>query len=194
MRFFVYALAVALPSFADGLSKGDRDITLSHLHGTRKLTLDAVAGLTPAQWNFKPAPDRWSIAETLEHIILTERQMFGETRNLLKKPPATTAPSEKATDEAVLNKAGTRVAGVKAPPSLEPKGTLGSGERLVAEYRQTRDAVLEFVRTTDLDLRRYFGDAPKPMDAVQWILYFSAHNERHLDQIAEIKASAGYPK
>src|SRR5260370_40137078 len=44
-------------------TQGDRDRLLSALHATRKQILDAVTGLTPAQWNFKPGPDPCSIPE-----------------------------------------------------------------------------------------------------------------------------------
>ena len=39
--------------------------------GAREL-LAAVASLSPAQWTFKPAPDRWSIVECVEHVALAE--------------------------------------------------------------------------------------------------------------------------
>jgi len=195
MRFFVYPLVALLPAFADGLSKGDRDITLSHLHGTRKLTLDSVAGLTSAQWNFKPAPDRWSIAEVIEHLALTEKGLFGMMERTARGTPVAARPSGMIADETILKNGGTRSPGTKAPPMFEPKGQFGVGEPLVAEYRNARDVSLRFVRETDLDLRRLIGNGiGSPMDCVQWLLFMSAHNERHLEQIAKIKASAGYPK
>jgi hypothetical protein len=34
----------------------------------------------------------------------------------------------------------------------------------------------------------------KGIDAYQWLLFLCAHTERHLAQIREVKASAGFPK
>jgi hypothetical protein len=34
----------------------------------------------------------------------------------------------------------------------------------------------------------------KGMDAYQWLLFLCAHTERHLAQIREVKANAGFPK
>ena len=43
------------------MTQEERDFAMSSLHASRKLFLDAIAGLSDAQWKFKPAPDRWSI-------------------------------------------------------------------------------------------------------------------------------------
>ena len=59
-----------------------------HLMQTRDALLDSVAGLSAAQWQFKPAPDRWSIAETLEHIILVETAILRNVRATIDAPLA----------------------------------------------------------------------------------------------------------
>ena len=43
-----------------------------HLSVTRAFLIESVSGLSPAQWDFKPFPDSWSIAENVEHIVLIE--------------------------------------------------------------------------------------------------------------------------
>jgi hypothetical protein len=45
---------------AQQLSRADKDKALELLESTKKDVLDATKGLSEAQWNFKPAPDRWS--------------------------------------------------------------------------------------------------------------------------------------
>jgi hypothetical protein len=67
-----------LPLFAEPISKGDREFGLSALHASRKMFLDAVAGLSDARLNFKPVPGRRSIAEVAEHVTLSERFIFGK--------------------------------------------------------------------------------------------------------------------
>jgi hypothetical protein len=39
-----------------------------YLAETRDALLDSTAGLSNAQCDFKPGPDRWSIAEIIEHL------------------------------------------------------------------------------------------------------------------------------
>jgi hypothetical protein len=60
---------------------------------------------------------------------------------------------------------------------------------------KARVATLDFARETNLDLRNHYSPSPfGATDGVQWLLYISAHNERHLGQIAEIKADTKYPR
>jgi hypothetical protein len=54
------------------LSAGERDQALRMLAKSRQGFLKATEGLSPAQWTFKPAPDRWSIQECAEHIVILE--------------------------------------------------------------------------------------------------------------------------
>jgi len=50
---------------------------IAELEGSKKAFLDATKGLSEAQWNFKSAPDRWSVAECADHIALAEGFIFG---------------------------------------------------------------------------------------------------------------------
>ena len=65
---FVSVLAAAEPT----MNPDDRGEVLKLLHDSRQELLDSISGLSEAQWNWKAAPGRWSIAETAEHILLTE--------------------------------------------------------------------------------------------------------------------------
>ena len=80
---------------AEPLSQGERDRAMSSLHATRKMFLDEVANLSDAQWTFKPAPERWSIAECAEHIALSEDLLFQLVTEKLMKSPA---EPDKSTD------------------------------------------------------------------------------------------------
>ena len=58
--FLLLSLAtLAVPASPQALTKEERERGMSELHATRKLFLDSVAGLSEAQWNFKPAPEVW---------------------------------------------------------------------------------------------------------------------------------------
>jgi hypothetical protein len=47
----------------------------------------AIAGVSDDQWNWKPAPERWSVGETAEHIVLAEALLFGFVRKALSAAP-----------------------------------------------------------------------------------------------------------
>ena len=183
---------------AQTLTQHDRDFAMSHLHATRKLFLDSVAGLTPEQWNFKPAPNRWSIGECAEHITISEDYIFGLIQNQIMKSPAT--PEKRADvkgkDEAVVEQVPDRSKKFTAPEAITPKKRWPDPAALIAHFKESRDAHIHYVDTTQDDLRDHFFQHPAMglLDAYQWILLMSAHTERHTEQINEVKADPKYPK
>jgi DinB superfamily len=65
-------LLLAISGFGQQLTPADREKGLQYLRQTKDSVAAAVKGLSDAQLNFKPAPDRWPVAETLEHIAVSE--------------------------------------------------------------------------------------------------------------------------
>src|SRR6266700_6167761 len=57
---------------AQELTQAEKEHALQYLESTKREVLDATKGLSEAQWNFKPAPDRWSVAQVMEHIAAAE--------------------------------------------------------------------------------------------------------------------------
>ncbi len=70
LALLVMAGAAAAP--AQVVTQAEKDKALQYLETTKKNVLEATKGLSEAQWNFKPAPDRWSVAQTVEHIAAAE--------------------------------------------------------------------------------------------------------------------------
>jgi hypothetical protein len=62
----------AAASSAQEVTSAERDRALQYLESTKKNMLEATEGLSQAQWNFKPTPDRWSVAQVMEHIAAPE--------------------------------------------------------------------------------------------------------------------------
>lgn len=196
-RLVTFLAALSLLA-AEPLTQHERDFAMSHLHATRKLFLDSVAGLTPKQWNFKPAPDRWSIAECAEHITVSEDYIFDLIQNQIMKSPA--APEKRAEvkgkDEAVVAQVPDRSKKYTAPEAITPKRRWPDPDALIAHFKASRDAHIHYVETTQDDLRDHFQAHPAMgmLDACQWILLMSAHTERHTEQINEVKADPKFPK
>src|SRR6187401_13520 len=71
------------------LTTEERNKAIDYLKQTQKDFLAAIDGVSEAQWKFKAAPDRWSIAETAEHIAVTEGFIWGlVSEKIMKSPPA----------------------------------------------------------------------------------------------------------
>src|ERR1039457_861799 len=84
-RLLLSAFATVL--LASPLSEHDREFGVNQLHATRKMFTEELAPVSTAQWNFKPAPDRWSVGEIAEHIALSEDMIYSLiTEEIIKSP------------------------------------------------------------------------------------------------------------
>jgi hypothetical protein len=180
------------------ISQTDRDKAVAELEGSEKMFLDATRGLSEAQWNFKPAPDRWSVAECSEHIGVTEGLIFNRIVDQALQGPAEPQKRQqvKIQDEAIIPMAIDRSAKFQAPESIQPTRRWTTPDDITKNVLANRAATLAFVNTTQLDLRDHFMDHPvfKTLDTYQWMLLISGHMRRHTEQILEVKADPKFPK
>ena len=190
--------ALAAPASPQALTQQERERGMSELHATRKLFLDSVAGLSDAQWNFKPAPEVWSVAECAEHIALSEDRLYElVTQNLMKTPADPQKKAEvRGKDEQILEKTIDRSQKFQAPEMLRPTHQWASKDDLIAHFKESRDRTIAYVESTQDDLRAHFVPHPafKLLDGYQWVLLISAHSHRHTLQIEEVKANQNFPK
>ena len=197
-------LAVALFFAADTtqtLSKEERDKAVAELEGSKKAFLDATKGLSAAQWSFKSAPDRWSVAECAQHIAMSEGFIFGLVSERIMKAPANPEKRDaaKGKDEKLVLMLQDRTHKATAPEPIDPtKNKAMTGEESIKLFLDNRSHTIDYVKTTQEDLRDHLFDHPVPaigtLDAYQWILLISGHSRRHTLQILEVKADPNFPK
>jgi hypothetical protein len=202
LKTLVVSLCCLLPLGAETLTPGERDRAMSHLHGTRKLFLDATANLSEAQWKFKPGPDRWSVAECAEHLTESETFLRGLLTATLAKSPVDEAKraarlqDRAAMDLKVASMISDRSQKAQAPEPLRPMGKLGDQTQVIEMFRQRRDETIAMAEQTKEDLRgRFFmmGGAME-IDLYQMLFLISAHTERHVKQMREVMADPKFPK
>jgi uncharacterized damage-inducible protein DinB len=189
-------LALATMAGAQGLSQADRESALKYLEDTRKGVEDATKGLSAAQWNFTPAPDRWSVAEVTEHIAAAEDYLMSMVTEKVMKAPARAKEEDTAALDAMVKTAiPDRSHKAQAPEPLKPTNRFGSPEAALKHFEESRAKTEEFLKKTD-DLRAHAVDSPlgKQLDGYEWILFVAAHSERHTKQIQEVKADPNFPK
>jgi hypothetical protein len=194
------AVLILLGSFAclAQLTDSERAFALSDLYASEKMFLVSVDRLSPAQLNFTAAPNRWSIAECAEHIALAEDFIFEFITNHVMK--SATVPDHKASDaddQKVIAATVDRGKKFTAPEPIQPSSKFGSVDEAVAHFEKSRAHVLDYVRSGQDDLRHHVAQSTatgSPIDGYQWILMLSAHTERHVAQIAEVKADPNFPK
>src|SRR5215813_12254123 len=194
------AMFVLAAPATETLTKEERDKAITELEGSKKAFLDATKGLSAAQWNFKSAPDRWSVAECAEHIALSEGFIFGRITDGVMKTPLT--PEKRSAtvgkDDKLVAMMQDRSFKAKAPEAIDPTKKPMTPEESVKLFLDSRAKSEDFIKTTQEDLRDHIYDHPVPaigsMDAYQWVLFMSGHTRRHTLQILEVKADPNFPK
>jgi hypothetical protein len=180
------------------LTKDERARAIEYLKQTQKDFLASIEGVSEAQWKFKAGPDKWSIAETAEHIAVAEQTIWDlVSEKIMKSPPAPEKAAEaKGKDETILTVIPDRSRKAQAPERLQPTGKWPNRAALAKDFEAVRTKEIAYVTETKEDLRNHFGDHPflKTMDAYQWIIFNGAHCKRHTAQILEVKADPNYPK
>ncbi|MEZ4455410.1 MAG: DinB family protein [Gemmatimonadales bacterium] len=155
------------------------------------------ADLPDAAFRFKPAPDVWSIAENVDHLVQAESRSgkLIRERMLQAEAPADLVAQSAGGHERIGAAIPDRNVKVRAPEFILPAGQWGSAGEMTAVFEESRRALIEFLRSTSLDLSRYVAPHPLfgPLNGYQWAHATGLHTLRHVAQIEEVKAAPGYP-
>ena len=176
------------PSVAAPMTTLDRQRLVAHLEMTASWFVDEISRLSPAQLAFRPTPESWTILEIIDHLVVVAPIYWQDLQNALKAPAGRKTTT---TDANMLWYGIDRTNREKAIPTEVPKGLRDLQAGLDA-YRKQHARLLQYVRTTDDDLRGHFVER-QGSDAYQWVLLISTHEQRHILQIREIKADPRFP-
>lgn len=184
--------AIHFPQNGKLWSETDRQYTLDNFKRVRGELIKETENLTTAQWNFKESPDRWSIAEIVEHLGIWERVWAREidmaTRN--KPQPELNA---KAKPDSYFNEWIMEEKAHDAPDFAKPTGLL-EGKKNLTFFLLQNDLNIKYIETTPLDMRAYFEQNNREPRSLHHVLIFQwGHVDRHLRQIRKVKSHPKYP-
>ncbi|WP_419954495.1 DinB family protein [Neobacillus niacini] len=159
---------------------------MENLTATRNKLLNEISGLSYEQLNQKPDESTWSVAQVCHHLYLTESVftqaiIYGLTKSNGKK--AEPKPVQLAVDRTQKAKAPDMVVPGDDPLELEKiTELLNQSRNLFLEfYNQLEDKSILKEKSTKHPLFGY-----TPLD--QWVDLIYLHEERHIQQIEEIKS------
>lgn len=183
------------------ITSAEIDHARGYLREAELGVIGATRGMSDAQWKFKPAPDRWSAAEIVEHMVLVQELILGPVRTQLAQAPAPGQRNTKLIDSAVQTQLPDRSSKFQAPDVLKPTGRWTPSEALV-RLKENDAKLVAYLETTPdvrqhaieaLPLKAVTKGAYDQMDGYQWVLGSAAHTERHTKQLLEVKADPNFP-
>jgi DinB family protein len=194
---YCFALAAAAQTNVKEWTETDRRYLYDNLFRSSNELQNETANLTKEQWEFKESPDRWSIKEVVEHICLWELLFQREISQALSSGPKPDPGAEAKPDSFWL----TFIMEEKPHISTDytkpftfslPMG-LNEGQNNVAWFMKMRNESIEYIKTTNDDLRVH-RQLPGRGNLHQVYILTFGHTDRHLRQIRKIRANPEFPK
>ncbi|WP_106794977.1 DinB family protein [Aquimarina sp. Aq78] len=191
---FLILLVQCTSTSNNELTKEERNFAINELTNSKNNLLSIVDGMNEAQLNYKSDESSWSIAQCTEHITIFENQVFEILEESLELPAnPERREGVKNTDKELMARILDRTDKAITQEDLEPNRTYGNHNSTIEEFIAKREKHINYINTTKDDLRNHFM-AFGTVDAYQIFLYMSAHTERHIEQIKEIKENINFPK
>ncbi|RLL43632.1 DinB family protein [Oceanobacillus piezotolerans] len=161
------------------------EVVLGKLKETRAHLINEISRLQDDNFNKRPDMNKWSIAQVCHHLILVERSTMKVIQWGLKGKSDTNSARKKV--ELILN----RDKKIKAPQIVEPAEETFTVQQIINLLKDSREKLFALLHSIDDKsvLREKsvkhpaFGDLP--LD--QWVEAVYLHEQRHLEQIKEIK-------
>jgi hypothetical protein len=193
-RFFRVAmllnLTVVVGSAEPPITDLERQRLVAHMEMTASWLEEEVSGLSTAQAQFRPAPTSWTILEVLDHLVVVGPIYWTDLQGAKE---VATGRVGTMNDVDVLWYGIDRTNRETALRTEEPTRKLPDVQSGLKSYRTHHAQLLQYIRTTQDDLRRRVVER-QSSDAYQWALLISTHEQRHILQIREIKRDAKFPK
>jgi len=185
----------------------DLDVLVPHLRAVREDAQRLAAGLSDAQFNWRPAPDRWSVAQCMKHLVLTGTA----AANWQAAAIARLRQQGKLSDgpyayRGIPSKMGTMLMSGVEPPV---KKRFKTAKKVVPAAHHDRDALLAeflgvYTRLEELaldakgvDLGAASVALPVPLFSMrlgQSIPFEIAHARRHLWQARQVREHSAFPR
>lgn len=152
---------------------------------TRNHLVDEIKSLTNEEFNHKPGKDQWSISEVCHHLVLLEIKTAKLVHHLVNQPDT------KKTESKPIHLATDRSTKFNAPEIVQPSEDPFEVQQILEMLNEARNKLLEVLdRIEDKTIlaersvtHPVFGELP----LIQWVELIDLHEQRHLEQIKEIK-------
>jgi uncharacterized damage-inducible protein DinB len=178
--------------------------TIQRGREAREKVLRNFSDLTVKQFNWKSSPDSWSIAECLEHLVISDRAYFSDLQKIMNGQYSMTFWEKYSPFTALLGKM------FKDQLQEEPKRKTKTHRKLtpqlskknlefIREYTANLDTFLNYIsncRHADIDETIITSPTIKIItynlrDALQFLV---EHEHRHINQGIRVRDNVNFPK
>lgn len=148
----------------------------------------AVNAVPESLRDTRPAPDRWSVAEIVEHVAIVNTRVAMMLTALAPTAPQLAAAAMASATEFDFTAMRDRSTRLMAPEMVHPQSRMDSRAAWIL-LTQSWDAVdAAMVASSGRDLTTVTRPHPAlgSLDGYQWFWSLGGHEDRHRDQIVEL--------
>jgi hypothetical protein len=165
-------------------------------------TKSTFGRLTPAQLNWKPAPERWSVAQCFEHLLTTNKGYFPSIEGVIagikptfwQRMPVLPGLAGKLLIKSLDPKSTRKI---KAPKKFQPAQS-DIRASVLDDFLDLQSKIVEKMKATEhLDLEKIIIASPvasaitySMIDAYRVIV---VHERRHFEQARRVTEEASFP-
>ena len=172
---------------------------IQEVEQARRDFIDAVSGLSPQQYRYKPTPDQWAIIEVAEHMVWAEQiglnGMWKALEGIKNGQPIWEGTPEHAgrSIEEVVELTWQRKE--KVPVVAKPRwgGALDFWVHALKACEPLLAALGEAMKDHDPTRIIYPHPISGPLNVKQRIEFLRFHLNRHQGQVERIKADPNFP-
>ena len=178
------------------------------LHQIRNDSDALTRDLTPAQFNWRPAPDKWSVGECFDHLAIATGLMLSKVRHVIDRGQVEGVMGTPPFRYGVMG--GWFVRMMETPPrpgkrsmpspkNFVPPSGMPKAEVLARYHSVLADLRLALERSHGLALDKLRagsaaqGGAWLRFNLAAWFESTIAHLQRHLAQARRVTETAGFP-
>jgi uncharacterized damage-inducible protein DinB len=161
----------------------------NYLDETRKNLVQEIASLREDEFNGKPDKEMWSIAQVCHHLVLVEKATAKVINWGIKEPLSTNIERRKV--DLILD----RTKKIKAPKVVEPDEQPFAVQQMIDLLNDSRTKLRTVLRSIEdksiLEEKSVNHPAFGELPLDQWVDLIPLHEQRHIEQIKEIKSILG---
>jgi len=177
---------------------------IEELHAVAADARSTFGRLTNEQLNWKPSPDEWSVAQCLDHLVVSNEEFFplidkikrgAHKPSLKERVPILPRVFGSLVLNAVKPEGQRKL---KAAKPFQPS-TSKIGADIVSRFENQQEEIAKQMKATEnFDLRKIIVTSPiasfvtySVFDAYRIIV---AHDQRHVAQAKRVMAREGFPR
>jgi uncharacterized damage-inducible protein DinB len=165
---------------------------LTILEESRQEFHKAVEGLEEAHASLRPAPERWSVLECMEHVVNVEHRFLGRLQSAER---VETPAIDKAREDALRERVVNRSQRAEAPEMVRPSGRFRNLPEALEAFDAARADMARFVEAHHPEIYLLVSSHARfgTLNGYEYVLIAAGHSSRHAAQIREIRAAVANP-